>query len=54
VETGSGKLAYFLDRENVCFGGKLSIFCAIVAIWLNFLHEFWSSGFLAGATIAAG
>ena len=44
-----GKFAYFLDCGNVCFGGKLSIFCANAAIWLNFLHEFWSFGFLTGA-----
>jgi hypothetical protein len=48
--SSGGKLAYFLDCENVCLGGKLSIFYANAAIWLNFLHEFWSFGLLPGAT----
>jgi hypothetical protein len=51
--TSGRKSAYFLDHKNVCFGGKPSIFWAIVAIWLNFLHEFWSFGFLTGAASVA-
>jgi hypothetical protein len=44
AEISGDKAAYFLARGNVCFGGKLSIFCAFTPIWLNFLHEFWSFG----------
>jgi hypothetical protein len=49
AETKGGNSAYFLDSGNVCFGGKPSVFCANIAIWLNFLHEFWSFESLTGA-----
>jgi hypothetical protein len=52
VGENGAKFAYFLDRKNVFFSGKRSIFWANVAGWLNFRQKIATVRWRAAVPVA--